>query len=335
MQEIRREDLIELFKALPKESFELLLRNVSVRERLWDLWKEYESGKELGYGERFEALFEEVFRFFFRPLEITLRGVRQLRPLLPLPDLLESLEKQWNLFQAWQDFTDSLMSHFSLITELSLGITTPPVMKSMIDGFRQGWQERLERYHKHYYLLDLEDLKTLTDYPLILTKKTNEYFLSALDEWEEFSGYYMEFKDMVRDTYKAAIKEFIELANKRRLKDYREFRDTFIDLSNKKFDTLLRSKRYLEVQGNMVVHLMNYLYRTRRFFEEMFENNPVNPFATVGHVDEAHKRIMFLRRKLTDLEKRINALEKEKEEMQHLQVKDKEKKMAQKKGGKK
>lgn len=68
MEEMRREELVELFNALPKESFELLLRNISVREQLEDLWKEYESGRKLGYGERFEALFEEVFRFFLDPL---------------------------------------------------------------------------------------------------------------------------------------------------------------------------------------------------------------------------------------------------------------------------
>jgi len=312
MEDVRREELLELFKALPKESFELLLRNISVRDRLEDLWKEHASGKKLGYGERFEALFEEVFRFFFRPLEITLRGFRQLRLLLPFPELLESLESQWELIRAWRDFIDSLFSHFSLITELSLGITTPPIIKGMIDSFRESWRERLDRYYRHYYLLDVEEIRVYTDYPLILTKKTTQYLLNALDEWEQFSGYYMEFKDMIRDTYKTAIREFIEIANSRRFDSFQSFRDAFISLSNQKFDSLLRSKRYLEVQGNMVSHLMDYLYRTRRFFEEMFENNPINPFATVGHVDEAHKRIMELRRKIMELEKRISELESQK-----------------------
>ena len=312
MEEVRREELLELFKTLPKESFELLLRNISIRERLEELWKEHASGRKLGYGERFEALFEEVFRFFFRPLEITLRGFRQLRLLLPLPELLESLESQWELIRAWRDFVDSIFSHFGVVAELSLGVTTPPILKSMIDGFRESWRERLERYYKHYYLLDVEEIRVYTDYPLILTKKTTQYLLNALDEWEQFSGYYMEFKDMIRNTYKAAIKEFVEVANSKRFDSFQSFRDTFIDISNQKFDSLLRSKRYLEVQGNMVSHLMDYLYRTRRFFEEMFENNPINPFATVGHVDEAHKRIMELRRKVMELEKRVNELEAQK-----------------------
>ncbi len=311
MEELRREELIELFKALPKESFELLLRNISIRERLEDLWKEHASGKKLGYGERFEALFEEVFRFFFRPLEITLRGFRQLRFLLPLPELLESWESQWELIRAWRDFIDSLFSHFSLMTELSLGITAPAVVKSMMDNFRESWKERVDRYYRHYYLLDVEELRVYTDYPLILTKKTTQYLLNALDEWEQFSGYYMEFKDLIRNSYKASIREFIEVANSKRFDSFQSFRDAFINISNQKFDSLLRSKRYLEVQGNMVSHLMDYLYRTRRFFEEMFENNPINPFATVGHVDEAHKRIMDLRRKVMELEKRINELEAE------------------------
>jgi len=300
---------LELFKALPKESFELLLRNISVRERLEELWKEHASGKKLGYGKRFEALFEEVFRFFFRPLEITLRGFRQLRLLFPLPEILESLETQWELFRAWTDFIESLFSHINLITELSFGLTTPTPVKSMLDAFRESWRESIERYFRPYYFLDMEELKFYSDYPFILTKKTTQYLLDALDEWESFNGYYAEFKDLIRETYRSAIKEFIDVANSKRFKSFLEFRNNFIEISSKKFDSLLRSERYLKLQENMVSHLMDFLYRTRRFFEEMFENNPINPFATVGHVDEAHKRIMDLRRKVMELEKRVSELE--------------------------
>ncbi len=313
MEEIRRNQLIELFKALPKESFELLLRNITIREKLEDLWKEHAAGKKLGYGERFEALFEEVFRFFFRPLEITLRGFRQLRFLMPIPEIVESIEGQWELINTWKEFLDSLFSHLTLMTELSLGITTPPVVKSFLDSFRESWRQRLDLYYKHYLFVDIEEIRLYADYPFILTKKTSQYLMDALDEWEQFTEYYMEFKDMIRSTYREAIKEFVDLANKQRFNTFKEFRNRFIELSNQKFDTLLRSKRYLEVQGKMVSHLMDYLYRTRRFFEEMFENNPLNPFATVGNADEAHKRIMELRRKVKELERRIEELESKKE----------------------
>lgn len=313
MEEIKREELVELFKALPKESFELLLRNVPVKDTLNSLWKAYEAGESLGYGERFESLFEEIFRFFFRPLEICLRGFRQLRLLFPIPELLESLEKQWELFAAYKNFLDSLFSHFQITTNILIGLTVPPVIRSALDEFRESWRERFERYYKYYSMLDLEDLKVYSDYPLILTKKTNQYLLDALEQWENFSAYYMEFKDMIRSTYREAIREFIRFGEANRFKNFEEFKSAFINISNQRFDSLLRSEKYLQVQGNMVSHLMDYLYRTRRFFEEMFENNPINPFATVGHVDEAHKRIMDLRRKLLELEKRVQDLETKKE----------------------
>jgi hypothetical protein len=231
------------------------------------------------------------------------------------------VERQWDLFNAYKEFLDALFSHFQLTTELFMGVTVPSAVRSIMDEFRESWRERFERYYKYYYLLDLEDLRIYSDYPLILTKKTNQYLLEALDQWEQFSGYYMEFKEMVRSTYKGAISEFIELGERRRFKDFEEFKGIFISISNIKFDDLLRSQRYLEVQGKMISHLMDYLYRTRRFFEEMFENNPINPFATVGHVDEAHKRIMDLRRRIGALEKRKAELEEKGEERRKMETK--------------
>lgn len=44
----------------------------------------------------------------------------------------------------------------------------------------------------------------------------------------------------------------------------------------------------------------------------MIENNPANPFATVSQIDEAYKRILDLRRKVSELERRIEKLEGEK-----------------------
>jgi hypothetical protein len=57
--------------------------------------------------------------------------------------------------------------------------------------------------------------------------------------------------------------------------------------------------------------LFDHIYCLRRFLELFIENNPASPFATVSQIDEAYKRILDLKRKVSELENRIEKLEVE------------------------
>ena len=54
--------IIDLYKKLPKESFELLIHNLSVREYLKDIWRYYELTGNLEYLKEFDGIFEELFK---------------------------------------------------------------------------------------------------------------------------------------------------------------------------------------------------------------------------------------------------------------------------------
>ncbi len=76
---ISREELLELFRFAPKESFELLLKNISLRGMLEEIYLLHTTSIKLSYDEKFDRIFEEIFRFFFRPLEMSVYGARMLR----------------------------------------------------------------------------------------------------------------------------------------------------------------------------------------------------------------------------------------------------------------
>ncbi len=304
------EDLVEVFKKLPKESFELLLRNISIRDHMERLWIRYSISGNLKKDEEFDRVFDEIFRFFFRPLEMFLVGEQYIRYILPSPDILKIAEGQREVFEAYEDFMLSLVSHMGLTAEILSGFTVSKTAKSLTDSFVRKWWEMA----KVRYKLELDGYRLFNEYPFILSKETSNDLFEAANHWDEFREAFFVYRDMMRKTYDESVDDFIEMTNSRKIESFEEFMQEFAKNVAEKFDELIKSERYLSVQKKMLGSLMDYTYHMRRFFESILEQNPINPFATVSEMDEAYRRIMDLNRKIRSLEKKIKELEKRLEE---------------------
>jgi hypothetical protein len=297
---LSRDELIELFREAPKESFELLLRNLRIRECLQRLHAKHLAGQKLSYDEDFERIFQEFFRFFFRPLEITIRGVQQLRFLFLTFDL-ELAEAQNETLRAYGDFLRSWFDHLRLTYEMMLGRILPAPGVDVMREFIRGYRKRIESHGI--------ELGYPTEYPFLLPKTVFVNLERAIDHWEKFSGAFGEYRGLIKGTYAEAAEGFMAEANQRRFENPQEFFAAFSEFEARAFDVLLKSPRYLEVQKSMMENMMDYIYFYRRFFEEMLGSNPANPFATVSMQDEAFRRILDLRRRVAELERRLSKLE--------------------------
>lgn len=297
---LSEKELLELFKEAPKESFELLIRNIKIRDYIQNLYNRHSLGLKLYYDENFDKIFNEFFRFFFRPLESAIYGVRSLRFLFYSFDI-EFLEVQNEVFRSLRDLTISWFEHLKLTSEILFGKSleklTPP---DILWNFVKGYRERIERLP--YFELE-------PDYPLIFPKSVFEKMEKSIECWQKFSDAFLEYKRIIKGTYVKAAEEFINIANSKSFGSYQEFANIFLETEAKAFDVLLKSKEYLDVHREMLENLMDYIYYYRRFLEEMLIFNPVNPFATVSMVDEAFKRILDLKRKVSELEKKILELD--------------------------
>lgn len=299
---LSREELIELFREAPKESFELLLRNLRIREYLQILHAKHLSGLKLSYDYNFDRIFEEFFRFFFRPLESAVHGSRQLRFLFFMFDL-GLLESQNETFRAYADFLRSWFDHLRLTSEMVLGRALPALGTEVFRDFIRTYREKVERAR-----MDLPGYQL--EYPFLLPKSVLVNLERSVEHWEKFSEAFGEYRRVIKDTYVKAAERFIEEVNGKRFEEYGVFAATFSNFEAQAFDELLRSPEYLRIQRNMLENLMDYIYFHRRFLEEMLEFNPVNPFATVSMLDEAFRRILELKRRVSELEKRVAMLEK-------------------------
>ena len=297
---ISRDELVELFKEAPKESFELLLRNLRIRECLQRLHAKHLAGMKLSYDEDFERIFQEFFRFFFRPLEIAIQGVQQLRFLFLAFDL-ELAEAQSETMRAYGDFLRSWFDHLRLTYEMMLGRVLPSSGADILREFIRSYRRKIESRGL--------ELGYPTEYPFLLPKTVLVNLDRAVEHWERFSEAFGEYKKLIKGAYVEAAEGFIAEVNQRRVESPQEFFATFSEFEARSFDPLLKSPRYLEVQKSMMENMMDYIYFYRRFLEEMLESNPVSPFATISMQDEAFRRILDLKRRVEELERRVSRLE--------------------------
>jgi hypothetical protein len=290
--------IIDLYKKLPKESFELLIHNLSVREYLKDIWRYYELTGNLEYLKEFDGIFEELFRFFFRPFEIVMFNERVIRSIIPIQEILFGRE----IVDAYTNFLESLISHMRLTFQLfSEPISSP---KLPVDKFLDDWRDLLKKFEIGGGIL-------LRDYPFALPENAKSYLLDCFSYWKDFVESYESYKKLIRNTYNRAVEKLLELSRSPGFGSFEKFMESFQDALSGEFDSLLRSEEYLELQGKLMNTLFDHIYCLRRFLELLIENNPASPFATVSQIDEAYKRILDLKRKVSELENRIEKLEVE------------------------
>lgn len=301
---ISQDEAIELFKFAPKESFELLLRNIEIRKILEDLWERHQVG-DISYDEKLEKIYDEFSKFFYRPIEISMFGIRQLSYLFPFIDFMKIIESQTEFLDTYCEFLSSVFSHLRLLSEIYFTYTTSEPVKSVLDRFLDQYADLIRSCGSEFTKIDL-----IHEYPLILPKKVFEYLDNAINSWKNFSEYFRSYRELRKQAFVTAAERFIEIANSKKFSDFSDFLNAFLNEEVKEFDSLLSSDRYIETQKKMIESLMDYVYYFRRFYEGIAESNPLNPFATVSQMDEAFKRIFDLKRRIKELEKRLESIER-------------------------
>lgn len=285
--------MIEVYRKLPKESFELILRNLAAREYLKRIWEQYSTLGKLDYLEDFDKIFEELFRFFLRPFELIIFNERVIRSIFPLQDLITTRD----VVSAYTDFVESLTSHM----RLTLQLLSQPVPKTPFDRFIEDWLDFAKKFE--FQTAFPQDL------PFALPADAKNYLIDCMKHWGDFVSDYEKYREMLRKAFRRSIENFCDFLSRSNVKSFDEFKNLLQDFLAKEFDVLLKSEEYLDLQQRLFDALFDHIYYLRRFFELILENNPASPFATVSQLDEAYKRIMDLRRKIAELEKRLEALE--------------------------
>lgn len=295
------QELSSFFGKVPKESYELLRRNIELRNTLEKIYRSYKAGVTIDV-EDFDPVFNEIFRFFFRPLELAIASAKPIALILPTQKNLSLFETFGNTLEAYSDFLESLKNHL----QLAFGFFEKEgyaknVMKDLM-------KDAIAEFDSQLY--DFGRYKLFADFPYILTNRALKHISKSFEAWERFGDDFFKFKNLMKTAYRNSVEEFINLANSKEFESYLEFANEFYSITAKHFDELLKSDEYLRTQNSMNSNLMDHLYHFRRFAEEVLEISPLNPLATISQIDEAYRRITDLKRKIMDLERKIEEIER-------------------------
>lgn len=285
--------MMEVYKKLPKESFELILRNMTVRDYLREIWDYYAKYGKIEAA-KFEKVFEELFRFFFRPFELILFNTRIVKAIIPIQDIFVNKD----VVSAYAEFFDSLFSHMRLTFRL---FSEPIFEKMPVEKFMEEWTEffkRFETLHEISY-----------DFPFVLPENAKNFLIDCVSHWNDFVADYAKYRDLMKSSFGKSVEKLCDFAEKMKVQNFEDFKSAFQNFLAKEFDVLLKSKEYLQLQEKLFSALFDHIYCLRRFLELLIENNPTSPFATISQMDEAYKRILDLRRKVLELEKKVELLE--------------------------
>ncbi|RLI81351.1 hypothetical protein DRP07_07530 [Archaeoglobales archaeon] len=297
------EELLEVFRRLPKESFELFLRNLNIRRYVENLWENYKRGR-LEYDENFDKIFREIFEIFFRPIELLISGYRFVFGFIRTPNVFE-IEGRRELMKAYNEFINSYFKHLELLFNSYLNLFLPEISRNAVDTFILSWQNTFQRYFDTF-----TEWNTLTESPFVIPKKGSEALLKCLEYFNKFKVEFSRFKQLVEESYMISALNFIEHANSNEIESFNEFITIFSKIVSEEFDEVLASEEYLKIQSGMLENMMMYVKYARKHLEIILESNPLNPLATQSELDEAYKRIHDLKRKVRELEKRIEELER-------------------------
>jgi len=219
--------------------------------------------RNLEYNNEFEEIFNEIFKIFLRPLKLF--SLEVVRP-----------SKTYGFLDAYFDFLRSYFEYLRSLYELIIKIIT-----SLGSNTDRDWNNTSQ------------DI-------FILPKSAVQNLFKGLEEHEKFISKYNEFSRILKDSYLKACSRFIRNV---KAKDFDEFVNLFIQEISEEFDKVLKSKNYVSLQKEMVESLMDYAYHIRRYFEDLMEYSPLNPFATISMIDEAYRRIQDLKRRVDRLER--------------------------------
>lgn len=283
------DELIKLYFKLPKESFELILRNAIIREKLFKAWKSFLDSDFDDVERITNKIFDDVFGVFLRQFEFF-----DIREQNPFNELIKS----------YVDFTNSMIKFWSSFFEVE--------ERNLLKDFLDYWAKMNEKFGK---VLEYTSMKNEIFQKLPLISKDAVVAISkAIESYEKFENLRNEYEKIILNAWKESNKKFVEeLKTKDPEKlSFTDFINVWIKELSSNFDKIVKDETFVKVQSEMLHSLMDFLKYTRIFNESLV--TPTNPFALKSEMDEAYKRIHDLKREVNELKKKVKKLEQKVEE---------------------
>lgn len=322
----RYKRLFDAYLHLQTESYEMIIRNVSIHNRLREVYESIAEDPDITIEEiydlldtSFKDIYSDIFAMFYRPFEVATYPFKfflkeQLGNLTP-ETLLNSYLGMFNSVGRSQvdilkGFSDILKGYSSVITKYETEeealdarikeLLPLNILRNMTDEGLENFFEVLSNFFGY-----------LGESQFLIPKTFVVNINNVLSAYSKIFGLWRRYELMFENVWNRALNKFSEEVADNKDIDFEKFFNTFRGLFSEEYDDLLRSNEFIDVQNRLRDTLTDTIRYSGEAIYALLEMFPVLPFAPRKEVDEIERRMYDNKKVLNSVERRVAKLEEQ------------------------
>jgi len=322
----RYKRLFDAYLNLQTETYEMIIRNVSIHNILRDVYENVAEIPDITTEEiydlldkNFKKIYTNIFAMFFRPFEVATYPLsffvkEQLGTLTP-ETLMNSYLGMFNAIGRSQvdilkGFSDIMKGYSNVITKYETEeealdarireLLPLNIVRNMVDEGFENFFDVLNNFFSY-----------MGESQFLIPKTFIVNINNVFSAYSKIFGLWRRYELMFENVWNRALNKFSEEIVENKEVDFEKFYNTFRGIFSDEYDELLRSKEFIEVQNRLRDTLTDIIRYSGEAIYALFEMFPVLPFAPRNEVDEVERRIYDNKKVLDSVERRVAEIEEQ------------------------
>jgi len=322
----RYKRLFDAYLHLQTETYEMIIRNVSIHNTLREVYESIAEDPDLTTEEiydlldkNFKKIYTDIFAMFYRPFEVvtyplTFLVKEQLGTLTP-EMVMNSYLGMFNAVGRSQvdilkGFSDIMKGYSSVITKYDTEeealdarireLLPLNIVRNMVDEGFENFFEVLNNFFGY-----------LGESQFLIPKTFVVNLNNVFSAYSKIFGLWRRYELMFENVWNRALNKFSEAIAENKEIDFEKFFNTFRGLFSDEYDELLRSDEFIEVQNRLRDTLTDIIRYAGEAIYGLLDMFPVLPFAPRKEVDEVERRMYDNKKVLDSVERRVAAIEEQ------------------------
>lgn len=309
---------------LQAETYELVLRNVTMHKRLSEAYELLREKPEMSAEEiyssskdKFEEIYQELFTMFFRPFKVLVQPYSEILKVHSeafTPQLW--FERYMDFFRMWGEAQSSYLKGMVNVyqgysKELQGEGTEKKDLSAQMRELRPVdlLRNMCDEGSKVYFETMVKNIEHFGENQFLFPKTLFIHLRDGVSSYSKMYGLWRSYESMLHDRWRKSLGKFIDVMVKSGKSpseiEYEEFYGMFINTFTEEYGELLKSSEFVEAQNDALSGLADVSYNFQKAMEAQLDMFPALPFAPRSEIDTIEKRMYDYSREVREVKKEI------------------------------
>lgn len=303
-------NVFDAYLRLQTETYELVLRSVTMQNRLSEAYELVREPPEVSPEElysrlkdKFEGIYEDAFSMFLRPFRVMMPpGGEYLRVHSGKYAPEYGWEVYMDLFRLWGEAQSNFLKG---IVNAYQGYSRESQEEGSEKEGTVGQRRELGPANLLKNIADEETAAYFTtmgkyieyfgESQFLLPKTFFVHLRNGVSSYSKMYRLWRKYESMHHDAWEKSAGKFVEGIVKNRTSpaeiEYKDFFEVFVQTYSEEYSGLLKSSEFIEAQNGVINALADIFYNFEKTIEAQLDMFPILPFALRGEIDAVEKRI--------------------------------------------